>query len=153
MTCLFFSQFLNAKVLKDDFFFKSENSYSFSEVCKTLTNRESPLIEKVSADTIDCMGLKKNVIEFCDLKESDNVFLARAYIDEEKKSVKCRSGRSVIFKWKCEGKNDRYCKDADIGCFLVKEKLARNLKLNHKALDKKSRTLSCYFDLGKMSID
>ncbi len=154
MTCLFFYSILSfSKILKDDHYVTGANSYSWEEACKFLTKRESPLIEKATPDTLDCMGEKKLIMPFCEEKEMTNPYLTRGLIDEKNKQVKCISGKRVIIKWQCEGDKDLYCKDIEVGCFLFKEKLARNLKLVHKSLTDNKTILNCYFDTQKYQLE
>ena len=145
MTCLFFSLISHAKILQDDHYTTGSNSYSWSEVCKHITKRESPLIEYDSISSLDCMGKKVEVDSFCNEKEAANPYYTRAVVSKDKK-VKCYSGKRVLLKWQCEGKEDKYCKDEEIGCFLMKEKLAKRLSISHQSLDKETQTLKCYFD-------
>ncbi len=150
MVCLFFSFSADAKFLKDDFTMTKNNSYSWQEVCKRLTRRESPLIEYQSIHELDCMGTKVDVMKFCEEIEVTNPFLARAVVKKDKKVVNCQSGRTVIIKWQCQGREDKYCKDPEVGCFLFQEKLAKRLKIIHQSMTDK-KYLNCYFDVRKNS--
>ncbi len=148
MTCLFFSQFSFAKVIKDDHFVTHSNEYSWEKVCEKMVGRKSPLIEYHSKSKLDCMGTKVKVIKYCESVEAGNPYLTRGFVSKEKNKVICQSGSRVILKWQCEGKKDPYCKDIDIGCFLFKEKLARRLKLVHKSITDE-KFLNFYFDTQK----
>ncbi len=152
MTCLFFYQISQAKVIKDDHFTKDERFYSWEKACLFLTKRESPLIEYHSVNKLDCMGKVVDVGPFCDEREAANPYLSRAIVDKKKKQIICKSASRVILKWQCEGKNDKYCQDIDIGCFLLKEMLARRLKLVHKSLTD-GKYLNCYFDTQKNNLE
>lgn len=91
------------------------------------------------------MGEKKKVSAFCDEKEAANPYYIRGRVNQEKKQVECLSSKRVIFKYECQSKDDRYCKDVEIGCFLFKEQLAKRLKIIHQSLSE--NILSCYFGL------
>lgn len=151
-TCLFFVQNSESKIIKDDHYVIGSNEFSWTEVCQKITKRDSPLIEFASISTLDCMGEKVNVAKFCDQVEAANPFYTRALVSKYKRKVICQSAKRVVIKWECEGSQDKYCKDLDIGCFLFKEKLARRLKLVHKSLTEK-KFLNCYFDTQKNEME
>lgn len=158
LTCLFFVQFANGKILKDDKYITGKSQFSFEEACKYLTKRNSPLIEVSSISVLSCMGAKKEIGKFCDHKEAANPYYIRGILDKKNKKVICLSSKRVIIKYGCEGKKDRFCKDAEIGCFLLKEKLARRLKISHQSLTEidsssQKKALNCYFDIGTNSLD
>ncbi|MFT6632428.1 MAG: hypothetical protein ACJAS4_002391 [Bacteriovoracaceae bacterium] len=150
--CLFFSQFSNAKLIKDDHYVIDTKEYTWEEVCKVSTKRASPLIEFSTISHLDCMGTKVAVVKFCDEVEASNPYFTRALVSKTKRKVICQSAKRVIVKWECEGKDDRFCKDIEIGCFLFKEKLARRLKLVHKSLTE-NKYLNCYFDTQKNELE
>jgi len=139
-------------MIKDDHIIKDERFYSWEEVCRSLTKRESPLIEYKSISKLDCMGTAVDVMKFCDEKEAANPYFTRAKVDKTTKKVICQSSRRVVLKWECESKSDRYCKDIEVGCFLFKEKLARRLKLVHQSLTD-GKYLNCYFDTQVNTMD
>lgn len=134
---------VQAKLIKDEHSLTGQNLYTWEEVCQNLTKRDSPLIERVNAGMLDCMGKKVKPISFCEKKEITNPYLTRAIVLKNRK-VACKSGRRVVLKWECEGKSDRYCQDQEVGCFLFKELLASRLKLAHHSLT--GGQLNCYFD-------
>ena len=99
MTCLFFSSALRAKILKDEKTITNISEYSFTEVCKSLTERESALIDFSNISELNCMGQKVDVNKFCDEKEAGNPYYIRAQNDQKKKVVKCISSKKVILKY------------------------------------------------------
>ena len=102
--------------------------------------------------TLNCMGEKKNISAFCEEKEAANPYYIRAIVNKKTNKVDCLSSKRVLLKYKCETKNDRYCKDKEIGCYLFKEQLAKRLKISHQSLNQ--NILSCYFDIKqKVLID
>jgi hypothetical protein len=158
LTCLFFVQPATAKILKDDKYITGQSEFSFSEACKYLTKRDSPLIEVANISTLNCMGKKTEIGRFCDHKEAANPYYIRGIVDTKNQKVICLSSKRVIIKYECEGVEDQFCKDAEIGCFLLKEKLARRLKISHQSITNidspsKKKALNCYFDIGKNSLD
>ena len=152
LACLFFVQNSFAKILKDEKYITGQTEFSFQEVCKFLTKRESPIIEFSNISALNCMGEKKEISKFCDHKEAANPYFIRGIVDKKKRKVVCLSSKRVIIKYGCEGKADQYCKDAEIGCFLLKEKLAKRLKISHQSVTDK-KVLNCYFDIGTNSLD
>lgn len=92
------------------------------------------------------MGKKVKVDAFCDEKEAGNPYYIRAFVDKETKQVKCQSARRVRIHYKCLKNDKKYCKDAEVGCFLFKEQLAKRLKLVHNSLGDDG-ILKCYFDV------
>lgn len=155
LACLFFilsfSSTTFGKVITDDHYKIKETIYSWQDVCRKLTKRTSPLIEYKSISQLDCMGDIVDVIKFCDEQEITNPYLTRALVKKDK-TIRCVSGKRVVIKWECEGKEDKYCKDPDIGCFLFKEKLARRLKLIHQSVTDKKH-LNCYFDIKREELN
>lgn len=133
------------KLLKDDHFSTGYKTYSWAEVCKKLVKTESPLIEKAGISQLDCMGRKVKVSKFCEQKEASNPFYTRAVVVQSERAVRCYSGKKVRVKWQCDGKQDFYCRDKELGCFYFKEQLANRLTLVHASLIY-GKVLNCYFD-------
>ena len=153
ITCLFFAQFSEGKLLQDEKSITGETTFSFQEACKYLTKRDSPLIEVHSINQLNCMSEIKDINPFCNHKEAANPYYIRALVDKDSKRIKCLSSKRVILKYQCEGNKDQYCEDQDIGCFLLKEKLAVRLKAVYKNLSKEEGILKCYFDIGGDSLE
>ena len=151
MACLFFTQFSYAKLMRYDNSVLFETKHSWDKVCKSMTNKDYPLIDKKSSDKLDCMGIEVDVYKFCDKEEEKNSNYSKAYIDKEFKQVICQSSKRVILKWQCQ-KNDRFCQDLDIGCYLFKEKFARRIKLIHSSFTEEKKFINCYFDNEKSLI-
>lgn len=137
-----------AKILKDEKLITAKSEHSFKKVCKALTNRNDPLIERKSISKLNCMGTVVSVAAFCEKIEAGNPYYLRAIVARDK--VECLSGKRVILKYQCENLTDEYCRDAEIGCYKLKEKLAYRLKISHSSLvkEKLKRVLNCYYDLG-----
>jgi len=155
MACFFFLLFptlIFAKILKDEVSLVSELKFSFNQVCKSLTKRESPLIEYKSVSEIDCMGTIVEVRKYCERQLISDPYYIRAVVDKENKNVICKSAKKVILKYQCE-KGTTYCEDSEIGCFRLQEKLATRLKLEHHSIteEKKNKILNCYFMPKKIS--
>jgi len=148
--CLFFAFNSQANITKDDITVTGQNEYSFTQTCKLLTKRESPLIEVLNISSLDCMGQAVNVSDFCYKIEVDNPFYVRAIIDRKDKKVICKSARRVIVKYECNrASKEKFCQDKQIGCYFLQEKLARRLKLVHSSVlpivGKTYKELNCYF--------
>ena len=152
ITCLFLISLTSySKIIRDDHYSTGSKNYSWKEVCAKLVKHEVPLIEAAGVSQLSCMGTKVKVKHFCDQVEQSNPYYTRAKVDQKSKTVLCLSAKRVILKWECEGKNDKYCKDVEVGCFLFKEKLAARLKLAHSSLTDK-KYLNCYFDTQKNAL-
>ena len=149
IACLFFASTLaSAKIIQDDVSLVDEKIYSFTEVCKSLTKRDSPLITFVSVTKLDCMGTIIETSKFCDEKTQDDPYYIRAVVSKENKNVICKSAKRVHIKYECEGKSDKYCQDKEIGCFLMQESLAKRLKSDHFSLIEQpngKKILNCHF--------
>lgn len=138
------------KIVKDDLFLQSEKTFTFEKVCKDLLQRESPLIDAASIGKLDCMGKTVEVIDFCKKEFPEEPGLARGLVDLESKKVKCQIASRVIMSYQCAG-GDGLCADKDIGCYLLKERFAANLKISHASIlqGKDSSKLNCYFSSSK----
>ena len=91
-----------------------------------------------------------DVRKFCEKKEAANPYLTRGKVG--KNSVLCQSAKRVVIKYECEGKEDKFCQDVEIGCFLIREKLAMRLKLAHRSLTQE-KYLNCHFDIHSTKIE
>lgn len=153
MTCLFFAQLSHGEIIKDDKTVTARSKFSFEEACEYLTKRKSPLIDYKSITSLSCMGEVKDVAPFCDYKEAANPYFIRAIVLKDKKQVECLSAKKVILKYKCEGAKDKLCLDSEIGCFLLREKLAKRLKTVHESLTDNKTILNCYYEIGFNSME
>lgn len=144
--CLFILN-VHAKIIKDDVLLVDKKVFSFREVCKELTHRESPLISFHSITKLDCMGTVVEVGKFCDQKTQDDPYYIRAVVSKKDKQVFCKSAKRVQLKYLCESSKDRLCEDKEIGCYLLQEKLAKRLKVVHSSLISKEnkKYLNCHF--------
>ena len=66
--------------------------------------------------------------------------------------VFCQSAKRVVVKYECEGNKDKYCNDVEVGCFLIKEKLAMRLKIAHQSL-LQNKVLNCHFDIHSSKLE
>lgn len=130
-----------AKVLTDDIYIKDVKSFSFKDVCQKMVGKVYPLIGQADLARVDCMKKKVNATEFCAKQLPEDPYLARGKVLKDK--VECISGTRVIFKYLCK-KNDYLCRDKEVSCFKIKEKMANRLQISHSSLVDK-RILSCYF--------
>jgi len=108
-----------------------------------------PLITRVDSAVLDCMKDKVIATEFCAKQLPEDPYLARGKVLENK--VECISSSQIIFKYRCQ-ENDQLCKDHEVGCFKVKEKLAYRLQIGHSSITN-SNTLNCYFTKVQVSDD
>lgn len=148
ITCLFFLSFsAHAKIIKDEVTVIEEKLFSYREVCKKLTKRDSPLMSYHSISKLDCMGDIINVGDFCDKQTQEDPYYVRAIINKKSQKVVCKSATRVRIKYECESKSDKFCEDKEIGCYLFQEKLAKRLKTAHSSLisSGKKRILNCHF--------
>lgn len=144
MACLFlfFSVSAHAKILKDEVSLIKETQFSFHEVCLEMTKRKAELIEKKSISKLDCMGAEVDVGKFCYKKMAHDPYYIRGVVSSTSKEIICKSAKKVILKYFCKV-GSPICKDAELGCFMLQEKLAARLKLSH--FSKNSNELNCYF--------
>jgi hypothetical protein len=147
LACLLFSHTLNAKILQDEVVISDEKFFSFKEVCLELTKRDSPLISEHSLTELDCMGKIIKVGDFCDKKTMDDPYYIRGLVDKTQKKVICKSAKRVHMKYECKNSYDRFCQEAELGCYLLQELFAKRLKTSHATLltEGKSKILSCHF--------
>lgn len=148
ITCLFFLVFnVQAKIIKDEVLLTDEKLFSFREVCKKLTKRDSPLITFHSVSKLDCMGKIVDVSKFCDMHTQADPYYIRAVVEKSSKQVNCKSAKRVRIKYQCDSGNDKYCKDKEIGCYLFQEKLAKRLKTAHASIitEQGRKILNCHF--------
>lgn len=134
LSAFFFTQVF-AGIIRNDVYGSRTSEYSYEEVCKKMTKKESPLIEAEGLSYLNCMGEKIRVGKFCEEKLITDPYYIKGYINQDSKKVVCQSGREVIIKYLCVLKSDAdYCDDAAIGCGLLQEKLALRLKINHSSI-------------------
>ena len=147
LACLLLCNPLNAKILQDEVVISDEKIFSFEQVCKELTGRESPLISAQSMTQLDCMGMIIKVGDFCDKKTQDDPYYIRGLVDKTQKRVICKSAKRVHMKYECENVQDRFCQEAELGCYLLQELFAKRLKTSHATIlpEGKSKILSCHF--------
>jgi len=148
-SCLLLFNFSYANIIKDDIYLIKDTAYSFREVCKTMTKRESPLIQAKSITKLDCMGSIVNVGDYCFKQQAEDPYYIRGLVDNKKNQVICKSARSVIVKYTCSATSSkRYCEDKEVGCYRLQQKLARRLKTIHASLiniNDNNKELNCYF--------
>jgi len=138
-------------IIQDEVSTTEKARFSFRTVCSKMVRHESPLIEVVSANTLDCMGKKVEVALFCDKAMAQDPYYLRAYVDESKKEVVCHSGKKVILKFQCTKKSDRYLceRNAKKNCEHFKELLAKRLDIVHGSFTQSSKgikEINCYFE-------
>ncbi len=147
----FFSSLAFSNVILDEVTTTDKASFSFQTVCSKMVRHESPLIEVVSANELDCMGKKIAVADFCEKEMASDPYYLRAYVDKDSKQVICHSGKKVIFKYQCVKIADRrLCeREARLSCSEMKQKVARRLDIVHASITKSEKgikELNCYFE-------
>jgi len=147
LACLFLCNSLYAKILQDDVVISDEKKFSFPEVCKEQTRRESPLISMHSMTELDCMGTIIKVSDFCESKTKDDPYYIRGIVVNDSKTVVCKSAKRVHIKYQCKNAQDRFCQEAEIGCYLLQELFAKRLKTYQATIlnEGKMKILSCHF--------
>ena len=159
LAALLLSGFCFADIIQDDIVIKDHKEYDLKEVCNFFYHQDYPIIEIKTATKLDCMKGVVSVTTFCKQKQSDDPFLARGYIDRNKKKAVCQSARRVMFKYSCEKDGSQKCEDSSIGCYIFRDILAVRLKIVHHSFitDEKGRkVLTCYFqtrDLENLDIN
>lgn len=138
-------------VIQDDVSVVEKVPFSLEMVCRKMFPDDSPLIDIVSGTTIDCMGRKVEVGQFCDRAMATDPYYIRAWVDKEKKQVICESGKKVLFKYLCVKLQDRQiCNGrARESCLILREKIAKRLELVHSSEvknEKGIKQLNCFFE-------
>lgn len=133
-------------VLVDDISLSSQQNYSLKEFCQEMVTHPTPLIEVKSITTVDCMGKKVSVGDFCLIKMAKDPYYIRGYAKSE--GVECLSGKKVIFKYRCRKKDTHCSTDAKTTCSQLRTKLAYRLDLIHSSLIAKDdyRQLNCFYE-------
>ena len=155
MTCLFFIQNSEAKLIRFKHKLVGESKYSFTKVCETLLGKSVPLVQFKSIGELDCMGTIVRVQDYCIKSEAAKAYYTRALVSKKKQKVICQSAKIVNLKYECEGKKDPYCLNEKSGCKYFKKIMAYRLDLNYSYLNEevKPRTLTCRFgDTGSTSL-
>jgi hypothetical protein len=140
-----------AHIVQDDVSIQGKFRHSFKNVCIKMGHPDSPLVEVASGSTLDCMGRKIDIVEFCDKELAQDPYFIRAYIDQDKQEVICVTGTKVLFKYQCVKLTDKaLCsKEAKFSCAYIQKKLARRLDMVHSSFtsnEKGIKQLNCYFD-------
>lgn len=134
-------------VLVDDISLTSKETFTLKEFCQEMVTHPAPLIDVKSITTIDCMGKKVSVSDFCQKKMVTDPYYLRGYA--KKDHVECLSGKKVIFKYGCR-KSDHLCAtDAKASCENLRKKIAYRLDIVHSSLISKGsgKQLSCFYSL------
>ncbi|MFA5583594.1 MAG: hypothetical protein WDA09_05205 [Bacteriovoracaceae bacterium] len=134
------------RVLTDDITITSKETFTLKELCQEMVTHPSPLIEVKSITTVDCMGKKIKVTDFCQKKMVTDPYYLRGYASNDK--VECISGKKVIFKYACR-KKDRLCKNsAEVSCSELRPKLAYRLDSVHSSFIQKEsfKQLNCFYE-------
>lgn len=167
---IFFSILLYTSVLSSKTLIKYElvnplqSSFKFKEACRFVIKDKKtylPLIEKNDSTSIDCMGNKLDVIDFCKSKSKTNNEIrnfARAIIDEKEKKVLCQSAEIVISKLNCSSKKlTDLCFNTKKSCESLKKYLANQLDVIHhsktKSLENSFSTLNCFYQNKKRKVE
>lgn len=140
-----------AHIIQDDVSVTGKERFSFKTVCSKMVTHESPLIEYVSGNEIDCMGKKVKVADFCEKQLATDPYYLRGFADESSKEIVCQSGKKVLFKYLCVKLTDKeLCgSEAKKSCEVIRMKLARRLENIHASVtknDKGIKQLNCYFE-------
>lgn len=137
-------------VVKYDVTTTDSSEFSFKTACSRSFTHDSPLIEAKSSTELDCMSKILNAGDFCAKALAGDPYLLRGEVDEEKKVIRCYSGKKAILKYRCVKFTDReLCKDPKIACEKMKRKLARRLDIVHSSVTKNEKgvqELNCYYD-------
>lgn len=139
-------QLLWGAVLVDEISLTSKETFSLSEFCQEMVTHPTPLIEVKSISTVDCMGKKVSVSDFCQKKMATDPYYLRGYA--KKDHVECLSGKKVIFKYGCR-KTDHLCaSEAKTSCENLRAKIAYRLDIVHSSIIPKEsgKQLNCYFE-------
>lgn len=140
-----------AHIIQDDVAILEKTNHSFKSVCERMGYPDSPLIDVVSGNRLDCMGKKIEVSEFCDKELAADPYYLRAYIKKDSNEVVCVTGKKVLFKYLCVKYGDKaLCgESAQKSCEFIQSKLARRLDMVHSSIvknEKGIKQLNCFFE-------
>ncbi|PIP95210.1 MAG: hypothetical protein COW00_13750 [Bdellovibrio sp. CG12_big_fil_rev_8_21_14_0_65_39_13] len=147
----FLSSCLRAEVLKHDVIARDEQYIAFNDVCEFMGHKHNLIIEHDSLTTLDCMGSKVNVFEYCLKKYGKEKKILRGYIQTKLKEVVCESGEQVTLSIGCDKRDQHFCKDPIKGCEELRKIYAYSLTLFHHSFIPKDVDdgLNCYYSLEK----
>lgn len=145
------SKFSFSHIVLDEVLTTDKIKYSLKDVCSKMVIHESPLIDIISSNTIDCMGKKIEVKDFCDKAMVQDPYYLRAYVDEASREVICHSGKKVNLKYQCTKISDQHLcvKDVKRNCLYFKEQLAKRLDYVEGSFSKSAKgvkEINCKFE-------
>jgi hypothetical protein len=148
---LFFPVLAFSHIIQDDVTVLERTRHSLKSVCSKSGYPDSPLVDVVSGTTIDCMGRKVEVGDFCDRELAGDPYYLRALVNADRQEVVCVSGKKVLFRYLCVQLTDRaLCsRPAGDACAQIKRKLARRLDVVHAAFvnnEKGIKQLNCFYE-------
>lgn len=128
--------------------------HDYSQVCSEYLKRPSPIIEVIDHKTLDCMGERADISQYCYENNKNEEGYLRGYVDVKAAKVICQRAKRLIVQYRC-GKNDLsvFCEDAKRGCQKVREIFAKNIPMVHQSLIERKpsriKELNCYFEVPR----
>jgi hypothetical protein len=151
---LFFQRASYGALSRFDVYGGEKLYHDLSQVCLEQLNRSSPIIDIIDHKTLDCMGERADVTEFCYQKNKTEEGYLRGYVDQKLKKVICQRAQRLIVQYRCVDRDlSVFCEEAARGCAKVKEIFAKNIPIIHQSLiERKSirvKELNCYFEVPR----
>lgn len=158
-----FSFSLLAQVISYEVTDRIHGVHTFEEVCQYFGHRHNLLINRASFNSLDCMGEKVTIDEFCLAQASDHPdrlylrgFIPKVGEQSAEKEVFCVFGQAVSLVFSCEGEGLRnLCADLEAGCLSLRPLYAHQAHLIHHArqFKEESELLQCRFMMEKKKSD
>jgi len=128
--------------------------HELSQVCLDQLNRSSPIIDILDHKTLDCMGERADVADFCYKKNKNDESYLRGYVDQKLKKVICQKAQRLIVQYRCANQDlSVFCEEAARGCSKIKEIFAKNIPIIHQSLIERKnlrlKELNCYFEVPR----
>lgn len=141
------------KILRHEATGLEQKSFSFKDVCRTVGESRTLIIERIGQNGLDCMGKKISATKFCSSQLKNEPLLRGLVLDYEDRVV-CQTGSSVSLSLGCYGKSlrEKYCEDAKLGCRRLGKIYAFHLESHHSSLlpDGADHRLNCYYQSIKV---
>lgn len=144
---IFFIQFANGAVLKNDVGVQKRKSFSIKEACEKSGLKDNLLVDVINSTTLDCMGRELSIRSFCQKVDGGGWQLLRGFASKSKSQVYCEYGETVSLSLSCDEEHYNYCQNPKKGCDELREVFAMTLNLMHSSLTGRPKNLNCYYSI------
>lgn len=144
---IFFIQFANAAVIKNEVGVQKRKSFSLKEACEKSGLKDNLLVDVINSSTLDCMGRELSIRTFCQKIDGAGWQLLRGFASKSKSQVYCEYGETVSLSLSCDEEHYKFCQNAKKGCDELREVFAMTLNLMHSSLTGTPKNLNCYYSI------